>query len=104
MTIQSEALTKFYRLYLEWTEAGAPAENEYGFERQYALCANSCCTRLPDDPDTNQELTEQFVAAGLDKNFPFGGLSKYFGERNREDFHLNAERMQWVRTHAKAEI
>lgn len=106
---QSEALTKFYKAYLSWVQAGAPEANEHGFRRNYGLCANlSAFDSLTSDQwnEADDQMTEQFKAAHLCNFYPFNpppvrgdfeASEKLFcDEATAETMHENPRRLAWV--------
>lgn len=108
----SEYLTNFYCAYAEWLVFGAP--DGQPFDRGYGLCGNLCqyiCERTEDRSlrvDVQDEMREQFLAAGLHACYPFspnvgfGRMHFYDTECGRDECHLNKDRIAWVRLHAMA--
>lgn len=112
----SKDLQDFYNAYAQWLRDGSAIDDEsYGlgsFRRVYGLCANLVrwCRKNGIDFDSDSdyhicdELTQQFVDAGLDRRTPFnsvlaGGRS-YTAEVKSNSCHLNEARRQWVFDHA----
>ena len=104
---QSKRLTKFYNAYNDWLEAGAPEDNEYGFSRKIGLCGSIAYYYEKQSLSVSQkviaEQTRQFIAAGLDKGYPFGYSAYYVGMSNNNN-HLDPNRVAWVKAHLKRQI
>lgn len=94
MKKQSDNLTKFYRAYLAWVDAGAITPQ---FSTHWGLCsaASFFCA-----DDIRGELKRQFVLAFGDSEYPFGGRESYRRDSDHDEIHLNPARMAWVREHA----
>lgn len=101
--MQSEALTRFYQAYLAWVEEGAPVENYHNFMRGYGLCVN--INRYMDSygitQDLQEEMMQQFKAAGLSVSYPFSQCHTYNLEKGLGTCYRNNNRMAWVRVHAQ---
>jgi hypothetical protein len=99
-----EVLKAFYRSYADWLRAGA--EERMPFTRQYGLCTN-LDNYVYREHGSNPVLEaavgdlmkQQFMGAGLDAVYPFGGYGAYQNERRAMTQHLNPERMAWVMQH-----
>lgn len=110
---QSDELTAFYQAYLAWLNADAPetdvfGTNAYGFARGSGLCANLryfCFHHKCYGHHTVYvaEMLNQFVEAGLDKQYPFNRYSKDENsmsiEIRQNTCHINPKRVQWVNDH-----
>lgn len=46
-------------------------------------------------------LKQRFIASGLDGMYPFGGEHLFFRELVHDSYHLNEQRVQWVRDQLK---
>lgn len=102
---QSFELTKFYRAYVAWLNAGS-YENSI-FSKDTGLCDclqkyfRSKNWRPSDIMGIVVEMEDQFSDAGLDFLYPFnkGYYRLYKAEDNTK--HLNPLRIKWVREHAE---
>ena len=107
----SEYLTNFYCAYAEWLVVGAPQGQP--FDRSSGLCYNLCkyMSWITSDRDlrvaVQNEMRAQFWVAGLHKEYPFtpanaglGRMHVYDTESQRNECHLNKDRIAWVRLHA----
>lgn len=98
-----KTLTDFYRDYAEWLDSGAP--NGDVFRQNSGLC--SCLTRWINakcvTEDLHGDMETQFLCAELDYTYPFndGDHYGYAREVRTNACHLNLERIEWVREHAK---
>ena len=92
----SKELGEFYLAYLAWLVAGAPHNKV--FDRRTGLCS---AIDFLDNHTLNlgAELTQQFIAAGLDTVYPFNTDGKgdhYSEETKTKTAHLNPKRIAWV--------
>lgn len=100
--MQSELLTKFYRNYHVWLEAGAP--DGQPFRRNQGLCSNLVYTNGEADfnlyKELKKEIRNQFLVAGLDTTTPFNDFDEPYHMENRNNScHKNSRRIQWVKGH-----
>lgn len=93
----SKTLKEFYCAYAAWFDVGAP--NFKPFSRAAGLCTNLSVFTKSDDAAS--EMKSQFVDAGLDPNYPFGGEDDYMGRSAARQQHLNLARIEWVKAHAE---
>lgn len=106
----SDNLKAFLRAWLDWAMADAPDSdrctdrNPNSFDRECGLCSNThAFEELALDVYPHytgaleDELGEQFRAAGLSKGYPFG---QYVYDEDSEfgTHHCNLNRLAWVRT------
>ena len=110
---QSDELTAFYQAYLAWLNAGAPEDfdrtkNPFDFLRGVGLCGNLrlfCFHHKCYGHHTVYvaEMLNQFVEAGLDKQYPFNRYSKDENsmsiEIRQDTCYINPKRVQWVNNH-----
>lgn len=102
----SEELKQFYKEIQEWIEAECPAHPV--FRPYYGLCWNLRHWADKHGKTVNVdilvfELAEQFVAARLDKEYPFNhGLDlEYNCECSINAIFQNQLRLAWIKEHAK---
>lgn len=100
----SPELKEFYKSYQEWLDDGAPQALPY--LRETGLCGNMeiyARAEKINEHDIFMEMVEQFLEANLSRCTPFnnGSMDSYWDERAAGAMHLNEERIQWVRDHAK---
>ena len=93
----SKTLKEFYCAYVEWLDAGAPSFRP--FSRSSGLCTNLFSFTKSDDAAS--EMKSQFIDAGLDPNYPFGGEYLYNLHQQGRNQHLNPARIEWVKAHAE---
>lgn len=91
-----KTLKEFYQAYAAWLDAGAP--DLQPFDRRHGLCSQAM--KRPYSVPLN-EIKKQFVDAGLDSLYPFGGEEVFDVEYDNATAHLNSERNEWVREHCK---
>lgn len=98
--MQSEELTAFYRAYAEWLDDGAP--NGQPFFRSFGLCSalDEFLGRTKKKWQIKHEMLQQFEAAGLHANYPFG-YAEYYRRMEKGTVYLQSKRVKWVREHAK---
>ena len=89
-------LQQFYNDYAAWLDAGAPEDDKH-FTRGEGLCSQAM---KPPYRVHLSEIKKQFVEAGLDSLYPFGGEYQFDIEFEDETMHLNPLRIQWVKDHA----
>lgn len=94
---QSNELTKFYQAYSDWLDAGAP--HRQPFWRNFGLCSS-----INDVKNLNvsahvlmDEMSTQFIFAGLNRVHPFGQRI-YMEEKAANEMHLNPRRIAWVKS------
>lgn len=90
-----KTLKDFYQTYAAWLDAGAPDGKP--FYRHLGLCA--AATNY--GPGIRWEVKKQFIAAGMDPLYPFGGEYAFETEYDNATAHLNPERIEWVRENCK---
>lgn len=93
---QSEVLTRFYREWLSWAEAGGKGGEFYD---DMGLCSNLrkfCAARELPISDTVQELRGQFKSHGVDDAYPFGEAA-YDHQLEFGGMHADPKRLMWVR-------
>ncbi|WNL63488.1 hypothetical protein [Citrobacter phage Tr1] len=101
MIIRSSTTLKlFYEAWLQWAfEGGVEGDGEI-FTPHAGLCHNFDLWRdtLEDPSDYTPyfEMKSQFVAANLDRCYPFGGERIYDIEGEGHTMHENADRIRWV--------
>ena len=94
----SSALLQFYK---EWL-AFAEGENQYNhpiFEVRCGLCSNALWWEEEHDMSflIRQEMIRQFVQAGLDTGYPFGGENRYIHDAATMSAIRNPMRLAWVK-------
>lgn len=90
-----KTLKEFYQAYAAWLDAGAPEDQP--FSRAFGLCDNLCDKGFH---DLWRELKGQLKSEGYDPAYPFGGSEVFENETDDLTFHLNPERIKWVKDHA----
>lgn len=85
-------LQKFYNDYAAWLDKGAPEGQP--FSRRMGLCSQAMKPQY--DVPIN-ELKKQFLQAGLDPKFPFGGTHRFDMDLENATMHLNPKRIKWVK-------
>lgn len=101
---QSDILTDFYRLYVEWLDSCS--WNTADFKRDHGICL--CLEKYLYNrhypkwyiQEVLKELTTQFINAGLHKHYPFNQGDVFYYEKEKQTKHLNPMRIKWVRDHA----
>lgn len=88
----SPALLQFYRDWLAWAEGGAEEWGPHDFSRRYGLCLCQFFGKY----DMEEEMKDQFVAAGLSRTYPFG-YSEFHRGRASKSLHKDEARLAWVR-------
>lgn len=99
MDSPEQIVVAFLRDWLAWADRGAPNNAPYAVN--YGLCrgvAIYCREHSPGHaPGALAALERMFRLDGLDPTFPFGA-SPYFGGERRGTMHLDANRLNWVRS------
>lgn len=101
-----ESLKQFYRDYLEWVNSGA-ITNDEPFTRHCGLCVSLISWCYMQDVSSldlqmlKHEMKKQFIDASLNPAYPFGGVELYKSETLCGMCHMNEQRMNWVKKHAK---
>lgn len=103
--VQSPELTAFYKAYLAWVDDGC--KHSEVFSTYLGLCTslnkylykqiNSYFLRKC----VSSEMSNQFKAAGLSRDYPFNNGSPFEYDKEKEDKQRNPRRIKWVRDHAK---
>lgn len=89
--------TEFYDEILAWIEEGTPIHKF--FSGQFGLCSSFANWNAEHGGEFSAApLKEEFKAAGLDADFPFGGL--YFAESFADKLYSNPDRLAWIRAHS----
>lgn len=98
--MQSEGLTAFYQTYAKWLDDEAP--NNQPFCRSFGLCSaiDIFITDLWKQSQIKREMFQQFEAAGLHANYPFGS-AEYYRRMKEGTVYLQPARVKWVREHLK---
>lgn len=95
-------LKTYYKAVQKWVEQGCP-------ECQPFINGNGLCGNLhffTADPykvqELRDEMTKQFVQAGLHESFPFNGMDNpYQAEGHRREIFQNLQRLEWIKHHAQ---
>lgn len=97
----SKLLKAFYLAYAAWL--AGDTDDETVFCKANGLCSNLqwYCAHTNADKakwfDARNELHQQFITAGLDETYPFGGCGSYAYDSIEQTHHLNPKRIAWVR-------
>ena len=98
--VSSPSLFRFYSAYLRWLDDGAPEGLARPFKRNWGLCY--CLERYRTSSESDlHEMGDQFVWAGLNRNYPFGGELQFDLDLDQDAMHVNKLRVQWVRNRVK---
>lgn len=96
---QTRMMHDYYNSYLEWLEKGAPHYGKYS--KLMGLCHNAEFFSVENSCAIKWNLDNQFIAAGLNVRYPFGGVRQYQLDYVNHALHLNSKRIAWVKAYAQ---
>lgn len=103
VSLSSPNLLQFYKEWNVWADMAVETgqvPDHPAFDAWHGLCGCLAEWSYLQDHSTDglgEQMEAQFIQAGLETDYPFGGRTTFFDEVDMDSMHLNSERRKWVK-------